>query len=325
MKMHNPQKTGFLLIGLLIICFSACAPKIQEPSDEVIYFGGDIITMQGDSPAYAEAVVINDGKIVWVGNLNEANDKYANAQKRNLNGKTMLPGFVDAHGHGWLTGFQSLSANLLPPPDGGVNTIPGLVEKVKEWGENNQAAIDKLGVMIGWGYDDAQMEEGRHPTADELDQISAEIPVLVVHQSGHLGAMNHKALELSGYNAGTPDPAGGLIRRVEGSQEPNGVLEEMAMFIPALKIFGKIDESANEKIALAGLESYARFGYTTVQEGRATKEQTETWKKLADEGKLMLDVAAYPDIQAHPEFVQEIGVQKEYKKPFSCGWGKNQP
>ena len=84
--------------------------------------------------------------------------------------------------------------------------------------------------------------------------------------------MNHKALELAGYNEKSQDPAGGKIRREPNSEKPNGVLEEMAFFIPLMKMMSKLDQQANEQIALAGVKSYLRFGFTTLQEGRATKE-----------------------------------------------------
>ena len=72
--------------------------------------------------------------------------------------------------------------------------------------------------MLGFGYDDAQLAEKRHPARDELDAVSTEIPVYAVHQSGHLGVVNSKALELAGITADTPDPAWGVIRRCAGTE-----------------------------------------------------------------------------------------------------------
>ena len=187
---------------------------------------------------------------------------------------------------------------------------------MNEWKANNEKSIGKVGWIIGFGYDDAQLAEQRHPTANDLDAISTEYPVLVIHQSGHLAVMNHKALEMSGFTAETPDPKGGIIRRVEGSQEPSGVLEEMAFFKPVFGIFATLDQEANEKLALAGLDAYIRFGFTTVQEGRATAANVETWQKLARDGALMIDVAAYPDVQSQMDYVKEVGVQEDYTDRF---------
>ena len=100
-----------------------------------------------------------------------------------------------------------------------------------------------------------------------------------------------------GYDEKSSDPPGGVIRRERESTKPNGVLEEMAMFIPAFKLMASFDEEANEKIAIAGLEAYSSFGFTTVQEGRATIEAINTWKKLANAGELDVDLVVYPDVQ----------------------------
>jgi predicted amidohydrolase YtcJ len=315
------MKTLFVLVSVMFL-LAACGSagdgtqgRIGD-ADPILYYGGDILTMEGDTPNYVEAVVVQGGRIAFVGARAEAEERFADAQRVDLAGKTLLPGFIDAHGHVWITGFQALAANLLPPPDGPGNTIPALIEEVEKWKANSEGAIGKVGWIIGFGYDDAQLEEGRHPTASELDAISTEYPVLMIHQSGHLAVMNHKALEMSGYTTETPNPKGGIIQRVAGSQEPNGVLEEMAFFQPVFGIFASLDQEANEKLALAGLEAYARFGFTTAQEGRATAANVETWRKLAGEGALMIDVAAYPDVQNQMDYVKEVGVQSEYTNRF---------
>ena len=306
------------LVLFLSACGSGGAQGQSGPDNTsaTMYHGGDILTMEGDEPRYAEAVVVKDGKIVFVGAMAEAEANFPNAQQEDLEGNTLLPGFIDAHSHVWITGFQALSANLLPPPDAIVDAIPALVEQMNEWKANNEKSIGKVGWIIGFGYDDAQLAEQRHPTANDLDAISTEYPVLVIHQSGHLAVMNHKALEMSGFTAETPDPKGGIIRRVEGSQEPSGVLEEMAFFKPVFGIFATLDQEANEKLALAGLDAYIRFGFTTVQEGRATAANVETWQKLARDGALMIDVAAYPDVQSQMDYVKEVGVQEDYTDRF---------
>ena len=221
-----------------ILLFTACNSNQKgvdsknevNNANEILYFNGDILTMEGEVPKYVQAVAVKEGEFAFVGSFSKAEKKFPDARKVNLAGKTLLPGFIDAHGHAWISGFQALAANLLPPPDGPGRTIPALIEAVNKWKVNNEKAIGKVGWIIGFGYDNAQMEEQRHPLASELDAISNEYPVLVIHQSGHLAVMNHKALELSGYTAEAPNPKGGAIRRVEGSQEPDGLLEEMAFF-----------------------------------------------------------------------------------------------
>lgn len=301
---------------ILILALISCKKEVQNQAD-AIYFNGDILTMEGNSPNYAESVAIKDGKIMFVGSKSEV-EKFHGEQTlmNDLKGKTMLPGFLDAHGHVWNAGFQAVSANLLPSPDGSGNDIGSIISLLNEWKAKNEKAIGKYGWIVGFGYDDAQLKEKLPPTADDLDKVSTTVPVIIIHQSGHLAVMNHKALEMAGYSAASKDPAGGVIRRKNGSAEPNGVLEEMAMFTPLFKMMGTLDNEANEKIAIAGLKSYMRFGFTTAQEGRATNDACNTWQKLAKENKLTIDVAAYPDIQTQMTYMKTHGVQKEYTNHF---------
>lgn len=309
-------------ITLILSFFSfqflfSCVSDATEEGVDAIYFGGDILTMEGEEATYAEAIVVDSGKIVFVGNKEEAlQKKGSNTVLVDLEGKTLLPGFIDAHGHVWNAGFHAVSANLMAPPDGEGKDIASLVKVTNEWKEKNKLAIQKSGWIIGFGYDDAQLAEKRHPIASELDKVSEEIPVLFIHQSGHLAVMNHKALELAGYNAEMKNPLGGVIRREEGSQEPNGVLEEMAFFMAIYKLFGQMDELSAQLIAKAGMKAYVKNGFTTAQEGRSNINTAETWRKMAESNQLMMDVAVYPDLAAHPLYMKEQGVQKEYNNHY---------
>ncbi len=307
---------NFLIPAVLIGGLYNCKTESSSLAD-TIYYNGDILTMEGEEPQYVEAVAVKDGKIIFTGSLQEV-EKYKNSSTtmKNLEGNTMLPGFIDAHGHVWNAGFQAVSANLLPAPDGEGNSIDDLIRLLNDWKKKNENVIGKYGWIVGFGYDDAQLKGKLPPTADDLDKVSATVPVIIIHQSGHLAVMNHKALEMAGYNENSEDPEGGVIRRIPGTKKPNGVLEEMAMFIPLFKIMGTLDTDANEKIAEAGLNAYMRFGFTTAQEGRATSDACNTWIKLASEDKLPIDVAAYPDLQTQLLYMKEHGIQKDYKNHF---------
>jgi predicted amidohydrolase YtcJ len=282
-----------------------------------MYYNGDILTMEGDSATYAEALVVKDGKILFVGTKDEAMKAAGEGhQMIDLKGQTMLPGFIDAHGHVFASGIQALAANLLPPPDGKGATIPDLISLTKDWVGKNQKIIDKLGWIIGFGYDDAELKEKRPPLASELDQISKDIPVMLLHQSGHSATLNTKGLELAGMNETTPDPPGGVIRRLKGSKTPDGTLEESALFGPLFKVFGKIDSTGNTNIVRAGIESYIKYGFTTAQEGRASNVAVEAMKKMAAASELPIDIYAYPDIQNELAYMEKTGVQTNYTNHF---------
>ncbi|OLU06299.1 hydrolase [Pseudomonas reinekei] len=308
---------GILVSGFSFSGLSAASTKAAAQVADTVYFGGSILTMEGDSPTYAEAISVKDGKILSIGKkIDVLKDQGEHSRLVDLQSKVLLPGFIDAHGHAWTTGFQKLSANLLPPPDGGGKSIHAVLEALKSWQQKNAAAIDKVGWIIGFGYDDSQLEEGEHPTADDLDHVSTDLPVVIIHQSAHLAVMNHKALEMSGISAETPNPPGGVIRRTSDGKTPNGVLEEMAFFAPIFKLMATFDPSVNETIALAGADYYAQYGFTTAQEGRASKVQVETWQKLASQKKMKIDVAAYPDLQAEGEFMKTVSAGTDYDNHF---------
>ena len=126
-----------------------------------------------------------------------------------LGGKTMLPGFIDAHGHVFNVGVQAAAANLLAPPDGQVTDIASLQATLRAWAEKSPGVVARTGWIIGMGYDDSQLRDERHPTRDDLDAVSKVTPVLVVHQSGHLAVLNSKGLEAVGYSAKTVEPRAG--------------------------------------------------------------------------------------------------------------------
>jgi len=230
-------------------------------SADLILRGGEIITVNDRQPQ-AEAVAIRNGVILAAGDDKDILKlKGTNTKVIDLGGKTLVPGFIDAHGHIFNAGVQSLAANLLAAPDGDVRDIASLQAKLRAWQQGNPAR--KLGWIIGFGYDDSQLKEQRHPTRDDLDAVSTEVPVLAVHQSGHLAVLNSKALQLAGITAASKDPPGGVIRRKPGTQEPSGVVEEMAFF-SLMGILPKLSEADREFIAKAGQDLYVRFGFTTV-------------------------------------------------------------
>jgi predicted amidohydrolase YtcJ len=276
-----------------------------------IWTGGPILTMN-DRAMRAEAIAEAGGRIVAVGSRAEVMRRRGpRTQVIDLQGRTLLPGFVDAHGHVMLGGLQALSANLLAPPDGQVTDIAGLQRTLREWIAANQAVVNEVKLIVGFGYDDANLKERRHPTRDELDVVSADIPILLVHQSSHLAALNSKALEVVGYTASSKDPAGGVIRRRDGSQEPNGVLEEVAFMQAAFKLLPAVGPKGMKAFAREGAKLWARFGYTTAQEGRATPATARLLREVADERGYAIDVAVYPDVLIERDFIK-TGASRAY-------------
>jgi predicted amidohydrolase YtcJ len=282
------------LIGVFIVGMSVPAGA-AETADR-IWFGGPVITMN-DAAMRAEAVAERGGRIVAVGSRSQVMKlKGAQTQMIDLKGRAMLPGFVDAHGHVTAGGLQALSANLLAPPDGKVNDLASLQATMREWMKANEATVRRINLAVGFGYDHTTMKEQRHPTRDDLDEISRDVPIVLVHQSGHIGAFNSKALEAAGITAATANPAGGVIRRKQGGQEPDGVMEESAFFPVVAKMLGQVGSEGARAFVRAGTELWARYGYTTAQEGRSSPGVTAILRQVAADGGLKIDVAAYEDV-----------------------------
>ena len=318
-------KQSFIYVIFLAIVILICSRARVLASDQTadaIYSGGDIITINDEQPV-AEALAIKDGKIISVGKKADVLKLKSSTTKMiDLNGKTLLPGFIDAHGHVFNTGLQALAANLLASPDGTVNDIAALQQTLRDWEKNHPERLARTGWIIGFGYDDSQLKEQRHPTRDDLDAVSMTVPVLAIHQSGHLAAINSKGLELAGITADTKNPPGGIFRRREGSSEPDGVLEEMAFFKLVFTVLGRLGTDDNKKLLKAGLDLYASFGFTTAQEGRATSEAIATEVSVAGEGGLKMDLVAYPDIQGAADTIKSPLHAKTYTQHFRIGGAK---
>jgi predicted amidohydrolase YtcJ len=289
---------------------------------EAIYSGGPILTMVDARPV-AEAVAVRGGRIVAVGSRAEVEaTRGPGTRSINLEGRTMLPGFVDPHSHLVLVGMQAVAANLLAAPDGEGNTIPDIIRLLRDWAQRNADAVRRYNLILGFGYDESQLREGRAPTRDDLDQVSTEVPVVILHTSGHLAATNSKGLEVAGVTAATDDPVGGVFRRREGSREPNGVMEENALIRAAGALLGRLDQQAWLSMIGAGGQFYASFGYTTCQEGRAMGPAITQLIEAANRGLLPIDVVAYPDILGAPDALGGPLHGRAYRNRLRIGGAK---
>ena len=286
---------------------------------DAIYLKGIVITVNDQQPT-AEAVAVKDGKILAVGDRSKIESlKGDTTQIFDLQGKTLLPGFIDAHGHLFNVGITSAVALLNPPPDGAVDSIDKLVEALKA--QINQPSTQALGWVIGNGYDDPLLAEKRHPTCDDLDRVSTELPVIAIHSSGHLASVNRKGLEKAGITASTENPSGGIIRRWEDSNEPNGVLEENAFWM----VLTKLSTPKPDQVLLTtekACQIYASYGFTSAQEGRATAGAFKALQYAASEGKLSIDVAAYVDYLESPKIHEDPWPKDRYQNHLRLAGAK---
>jgi predicted amidohydrolase YtcJ len=202
---------------VLTVLTALTAPK---PAD-LIVLDANVITMDAKR-ATAEAFVVRAGRFAAVGS-NEEIRLLAGQHTRilNLRGKTVVPGFIDAHAHPRpIYDENSPWYDIAAGPDK-VRTIEELIAAVRR-----KAARTPKGMLItGTGYQETKL--GRHPTRQDLDQATTEHPLLITHSSGHLSVCNSLALRLAGVTRSTADPKGGKFERDENG-EPTGLLKERA-------------------------------------------------------------------------------------------------
>ena len=203
------------LLLLLLILWIPQFLSAQEEAD-LILWNGKIITVDPQS-TIAEAVAVKDSLILAVGSNSEiAAYQGPETDMRNLGGKTVTPGMIDAHLHLMYYGqAENDYVNLRPPR---VNDIDDVVAAIEE--RVKQTPPGEW--IIGDGY--FKLEDMRMPTKWDLDPVSPENPVFLNSQGGHYGTTNTAALEIAGIDSSTQDPVGGIIERDSITGEPNGIL-----------------------------------------------------------------------------------------------------
>ncbi len=251
---------------------------------KTLYFGGPILTMD-KTQKYTEALLCKDGKILALGAYEALR---GDARETDLQGKALMPAFVDGHSHMLIVGRDIVKTCSLF----GCTGFADMLERIKAFREERKLFGGEP--IFCNGYDLAIMEEGKHPNAALLDSLGFDNPICCTHQSGHVAVYNTKAMEIAGVlEEGYVCPEGGVAQRDENGRL-TGYFEENAKE-PFNAIFNK-DFTAEqmEKAILAAQEHYAKYGFATVQEGSAnTAQRTQVFKKLAKEGKLKLDTVLY--------------------------------
>jgi predicted amidohydrolase YtcJ len=203
----------------------------------------------------------------------------------------LLPGFIDPHSHFMSSLAMGSQANCQPAPAGAADDVEGIVRSLLQL--KAERSIPDGETIMGYGYDDSVMPEGRVLNRDDLDAAFPNNPVIVFHVSMHGVVMNSKAMANYGISAKTETVPGGIIVRKPGTNEPYGLIMEMNY----LPIFAKLPVPGMEE-QLRRLEEgqklYAAAGVTTVQEGATHMPEVALLERGAKEGRLFLDVVSYP-------------------------------
>lgn len=291
---------------------------LQRGRDQMdkIYYNGDILTME-DTRTEPEAVLISDGIIAFTGSLKEAVRAAHQPEMTDLNGKTLMPAFIDGHSHISLVAQFSQFADL-----SGCESFADI--KMRLTAFQKEKKIGDGGAVIGVGYDHNYLDEKKHPDKNVLDEVSDQIPVFVLHASGHMGVGNSVLLKEAGIDASTPDMEGSRFGRIPGSMEPDGYAEETkALNLLLARVYAKIPRDPKAQIEKAQ-ELYLSHGITTIQDGAASGQDVEALFEAAKEGLLKADVVSYVLVGEEPEKLEQeyAGLKKAYWNHMKLGGRK---
>ena len=271
---------------------ATASPQTASAGAELIIHGGPILTMDGDRPTYAEAVVVNDGRITFVGRDADAmKQRSRTTVVRDLAGRTMLPGFVDGHSHFMMAVQMARQVNVANPPVGPCTDIPSVIAALRAF--QAEKKIPEGEWIVGWGYDGTGLEEKRNITRADLDAAFPNNKVMLIHVSAHGAVLNSRALEWAGVTADTPTPAGGVIARMPDGREPAGLLMESG-YLPVFEKFPQPSEAEMLELLAPAQMAYASNGYTLANEGFTRVRDIRLLQKGAAEGRLFVDVVALP-------------------------------
>lgn len=308
-------------LALLLALVSACTPEqptatpkaAAEPAvvADAIYSDGDIVTMNDKQPS-AESIAVKDGKIIAVGSKSEVEKAHKGSKTAliDLGGRTLLPGFIDAHSHYYSSLSVANQVNVYPPPAGPGADPDAIVAELVKFRDINKIPKDVL--IQAYGYDENVMPDGKLLNRDHLDKVFPDNPVLVGHVSMHGAVMNSAAMKLWNITSKTKTPPGGIIVRKPGTNEPYGLIMETAY----LRVHASLPKPSPEnevEWSIAGQKLYAQAGVTTAHEGATHAQELKLMQRAAKSGRYLIDVIAYPFITELDSILKETPVET---------WGK---
>jgi predicted amidohydrolase YtcJ len=264
------QTLGLGTMGLMVL--NSCTTS----SPELILHNANIFTSNPLSPK-SEAIAISNGKIMAVGTnrdiLNLASSK---TQKINIGGKTITPGFIDAHSHPAYSGNAHLR-NV----DCDLRSIKKIQDAIKTASLNKPTGE----WILGFKYDDTKTTEGKYITRYDLDIITVDHPIIITHRGGHTAYVNSMALKMAGIDRNTQDPQGGQITRDENG-EPTGLLKETACDLVNNLITDKLSTKDRQEGVKIITEMMSKSGVTSVTDAYGEQTDLKAYRDAFSAGEL---------------------------------------
>ncbi len=308
------KKIIFLLL-IIFISINSCNKVTHKIK---VYHNGNIITMKGDNEEtiYAKAVEVRDNTIMKVAYTDEDKKSLINnvyAEIIDLEGKTLMPSFIDSHSH--LVRFaQSLATADLT----GSSSMLDIAERITNYIEINKLPSDAW--VIGFGYDNNLLPNKKNPNRDDLDKISDTHPIFITHASGHVGAMNSKALEKLGVNENTPDIQGGVIERYPNSRKPTGYMEETAFMHYSQNVEFPLTDKDLMNFINQAEDIYLKYGITTAQDSLISAAELPIINNMITNNKFKIDIIGFIDLK-NSAFLYESNrsMTADYSNRFKIG------
>jgi predicted amidohydrolase YtcJ len=250
---------------------------------DLILLKGNVLTVDTHF-SRAEAIAVKDDRILKVGTNREVAPLAGKGTKTiDLQGKTVLPGFIDVHCHMWSYGTKLSQIDCRSPP---IQSIDQIIEKLQEQAKNTP----KNKWVIGWGYDDTKLTNKRHPTRHDLDKASLEHPIALRRICGHTMVVNTAGLKAVHYLTTNSQPEGGEIEKDVETGELTGILRETAMN-PVNAIIHTFTSKENQAAITRACQQALKEGITSYQEAGLTAQIIRAYLNL--QAKHMLPVRVY--------------------------------
>src|SRR4051794_12868194 len=270
--------------------------RMATDSDGIVFLNGRVVPVAGPLRS-AEAVAVRGERIVAVGSEAEARAAVGPAATVvDVAGRTVVPGFIDAHNH-FLSTAESFSAIDARGPS--VHSVADLMALVDAAAERTEPGR----WVRGFGMDFTRFEDGRPPTRWDLDKVTSDHPVVILHVSGHYALVNSRALEARGIGDDVRDPAGGSFERDEAGR-PTGLLRDTATNLVLQLSVDIGSHGPNFHTALAlddmvalldeGSSRYLAAGLTTICDPQVTSRELTAYREARTRGTLRVRTACLP-------------------------------
>lgn len=266
---------------------------------EIVLYNGNFWTVNAKQPR-AQAVAIHEGRFVAVGNNDEVLGLASGlAKKIDLGGKTVLPGFIDAHSHPVLAGLMHLRM-----VDCDLRSIAEILKALRECAQKTPPGE----WVQGFKYDDTKTTDNRQLTRQDLDSAVPDHPVFVYHRGGHTAWVNSAAFRLAKIDEQTPDPPGGRYGRDPSTGSLTGYLGEEGRAVFEKIIPSKFTRDDQRAAAKLISEKMTRAGITSACEADGSPDNLGGYRDAHDAGELLF--RAYCMINyIHLEKMEAAGVR----------------